>query len=130
MNIRDLQAIVESHDDQIVRHKFEAADLEAAIDNRAEQIAADKINDLSQWPSLSNIFPPDQDIDCSGVRMSQLEWLLYLARHADLPANELQRCVRLLRDKMIEHVANDERVRADALANTMGDIEDRYYSER
>ena len=101
-----------------------------AIDNRAEQIAADKIDDLSQLPKLSNIFPPDQEIDCSGVRMSQLEWLLYLARHADLPANELQRCVRMLRDKMVEHIANDERVRADALADTLGDLEDRYYSER
>ena len=130
MNIRDLQSIVESHDDQIVRHKFEAADLEAAIDNRAEQIAADKLNDLSQWPKLAAIFPPDQEIDCAGVRMAQLEWLLYLSRHADLPAPELQRCVRMLRDAMLKHIADDERVRADALADTMGDLEDRYYSER
>jgi hypothetical protein len=62
--------------------------------------------------------------------MSQLEWLLYLARHADLPSGELQRCVRLLRDKMIEHITNDEQVRAQALADTVGDLEDRYYSER
>ena len=130
MNPRDLQSLVEARDDQYVRHAYEAADLEAAVDNRAEQLAADKIDDLSQWPKLANIFPPDQDIDCSGVRMSQLEWLLYLSRHADLPAPELQRCVRMLRDAMLKHIADDERVRADALADTMGDLEDRYYSER
>jgi len=113
-----------------VRHAYEAADLDAAIDNRAEQIAAEKIDDLSQWPKLSNIFPPDGEINCAGVRMSHLEWLLYLARHHELSADELKRCVHMLRDTMIEQIAADEQVRAQALGDTMGDIEDRYYSER
>jgi hypothetical protein len=127
MNLTDLQSAVEARDDQIVRHAYEAADLKAAIGSRAKQIAADKISDLSQWPKLAGIFPPDKEIDCSGVRMSQLEWLLYLARHADLPADELKRCVRLLRDKMIEQIATDEQVLARALGDTIGDLEDRYY---
>jgi hypothetical protein len=130
MDHREIQSLVEARDDQFVRHAYEAADLEAAVDNRAEQLAADKIDDLSQWNNLSKIIPPDEEINCDGVRLKPLEMLLFMYRNADLPDAEVARMVRQMRDKMIEHITNDEQVRAQALADTIGDLEDRYYSER
>ena len=124
MNIRDLQAIVESHDDQIVRHKYEAADLDAAIDTRAEQIAEEMLADLTQSRRVWEILPPDQAIDCQGVPMTPIEILLMIARN-----HEVLTRMGWVHDAVVQAIAADEQVRAQALGDTMGDLEDRFYSE-
>jgi len=125
MNIRNLQSLVEARDDQFVRHAYEAADLEAAVDNRAEQLAEEMLNDLTQIRRVWEILPPDQPIDCQGVPMTPIEILLLIARN-----HEVLTRMGWLHDAVVQAIAADEQVRAQALADTIGDLEDRFYSER
>jgi len=122
---RNVQQIADAHYDTVKRHADEALDLEAAVDNRAEQLAEEMLADLTQIRRVWEILPPDQPIDCQGVPMTPIEILLMIARN-----HEVLTRMGWLHDAVVQTIAADEQVRAQALADTIGDLEDRFYSER